>query len=80
MSVTVLCAGDAALPPDAYAGAIAIKKEGHGDEQWSISKEMPLLLELKDFLKYLQNGCPLSCGFDTAAGVSNTIYAERSSF
>ena len=73
--------GGVALLPDVYVGAIVIKKEGQGDEQWSISKEMPLLLELKDFLKYFQNDCQLRCGFDTAAaGVSCTNFSERSSF
>lgn len=77
MSVAVLCSGGVALLPDPYAGAIVIKKDGHGDEQRRISKEMPLLLELKDFLKYLQNGCQPRCGFDMAAGVSSTICKIR---
>ncbi|MRR16677.1 MAG: Gfo/Idh/MocA family oxidoreductase [Deltaproteobacteria bacterium] len=73
MSVTVLCSRGAALLPDAYAGAIVIRKDGHENEQRPISEEMSLLLELKDFLGYLQNGNRPRCGFDIAASVSSTI-------
>lgn len=73
MSVAVLCSGGVALLSDAYARAIIIKKEGHANEQRSISSKMPLLLELKEFLEYLQKGCQPRCGFDMAAGVSSTI-------
>lgn len=73
MSVTVLCSRGVALLPDAYAGAIVIRKDGHVDEQRSISEEMPLLLELKDFLEYLQNGNRPRCGFDMAVSVASTI-------
>jgi predicted dehydrogenase len=77
MSVAVLCSGGVALLPDAYARAIVIKKDGHEDEQRSIGTEMPLLLELKDFLIYIQNGCRPRCGFDMAAIVSDTICKIR---
>lgn len=73
MSAAVLCSRGSALLPDAYAGAIAVRKDGHADEQRSISGEMPLLLELKDFLKHLQNGDRPRCGFDMAVSVASTI-------
>jgi predicted dehydrogenase len=77
ISAAVLCTRGVALLPDAYAGAIVIKKDGHEYEQRSIGTEMPLLLELKDFLEYLQNGCRPRCGFDMAASVSSTICKIR---
>ncbi|MHB8093467.1 MAG: Gfo/Idh/MocA family protein [Candidatus Aminicenantales bacterium] len=78
MSAAVLCAGGAALLPDPYAGAVVIRRDGReGEEQRRIGAEMPLFLELKEFLEYLQGGCPPRCGFDTAAGISSTITKIR---
>ena len=77
ISAAVLCDRGVALLPDAYAGTIFIKKDDHEDEQRSIVTEMQLLLELKDFLQYLQNGCRPRCGFDMAVSVSSTICKIR---
>jgi predicted dehydrogenase len=77
LSAAILCAEGTALLPDAYAGAVIIRKDGHEEEQRRIGTDMPLFLELKDFLKCLQDGCRPRCGFDMAAGISGTIHKIR---
>lgn len=77
MSVTVSGSGGVALLPDAYAESIVIKNKGRDTEYRRIGKEMPLLLELKEFTDYLQGGCRPRCGFEMAERISSTILKIR---
>jgi len=73
ISAAVSCERGTAVLPDVYGESILVGKDGCENERRSIGTEMPLLLELKDFLEYLQGGARPRCGFELAESVSMTI-------
>ena len=74
VSAALYCSNGSALLPDLRVPKITIRRNQQPTEQRSLSTEMPLLAELKEFVGYLNGGPKPRCDFEMAAGVSAAVH------